>query len=95
MGKPRVGNPIHDCSFSSFNAGLKTRLSKDAITAALGPLIRKFADERLVAGFSRKFAELLKGSGKLSILSKCVNWSHQSEIEEASKRSFGRANALW
>jgi hypothetical protein len=63
-GETPAGNPIHDCSFPSFNAGLKTRLSKDAIAAALGPLIRKFADERWVAGFSRKFAELLKGSGK-------------------------------
>lgn len=63
-GKTPAGNPIHDCSFSSFNAGLKTRLSKDTIAAAVGPLIRKFAEERLVAGFSRKFAELLKAEGK-------------------------------
>lgn len=39
-------------------------MSKDTIAAAVGPLIRKFTDERLVAGFSRKFAELLKAEGK-------------------------------
>ncbi len=62
-GKTPSGNPIYDCSFASFNAGLKKRLSTTAIAESVGPLIRKFSDEKKVSGFSRKFAELLKEAG--------------------------------
>ena len=63
-GKTLGGNPIHDCSFPSFNAALKKRLADAAIAAAIGPLIRKFADETEATGFFRKFAKTFKADGK-------------------------------
>lgn len=39
-------------------------MAASAVAESVGPLIRKFADEKAVSGFSRKFASLLKEAGK-------------------------------
>lgn len=63
-GKTPAGNPIYDCSYPSFKASLKKRLTVGAVTSSVGPLIRKFADAKAVGPFVKRFLMLLKASGR-------------------------------
>ena len=67
-GETPSGNPIYDCSFPSFDKGLKERLSCEAIIKRVRSLVLKIADEQSATAFVERMSALLERSGKVDFV---------------------------